>query len=218
MYDLTEAEVLALTDAETERLVDIACAEAGVPLLPPRPDDVELLPVDQPDALAWQVSGIDGAFTDKDEANAALSALTSFTSRVNLSSSYGKEPRRITELPSYNVTPELTEHAAWSQEGYDANREALETNKRRQNEYDASMREYRSAVEKRNEAGKKVYDYLSEVKETAARKALLTEQLARYEELADGDTNIALRFLHTANEDAQDLGFPLPAETADDAS
>jgi hypothetical protein len=37
IYDMTTAEVAALTDKEIESFIDIECASKGVMLLPPEP-------------------------------------------------------------------------------------------------------------------------------------------------------------------------------------
>jgi hypothetical protein len=204
IYDITDAEVLALTDEQINRFVDIECANEGVPLLPDYPVAPEYDDEPAPDATVYGVSGVSGYFANQEQ---ALSVIAALAGCEIVSVGYGS-PKVIKSRESWEEKPStLTEVAAWSESGYDAQREVIENNKRKKAEYDSLLSDYRSALDKRNKTSSAVYSHIEEIRATESRRQVLAREFDRYKELADGDADIAVKFLLAAHDDAVDFGY-----------
>ena len=80
--EMTDAELLALTETELEELIDLECAYEGIPLLPPKPEE-PIKPANlRPDTSVFHFDDI--YITDPEEARRAEELLRSFTSIVKL--------------------------------------------------------------------------------------------------------------------------------------
>lgn len=206
--DLTETEVLALADAEIDFYVDVASADAGVPLLPPRPAEPEYEAEPEPDQTFYSVSGTDYYFSNRDEALAVAEAISG-SDRVDV----GGNPKQAKPVPSYTSDAgSLAEVRALSAAAYDQHKAALETNKRKRDVYKGERAEYDRAIEKRNEVARDVYDHIAEVRDNEARRTALAVEMDRYLLLAGGDQAIATRFLLAAHPDAEDFGYSVSVE------
>ena len=212
IWDLSEGEVLALTDEQVARFVDIECAHEGAPILPEHPGQKPVAEDPEPDQTLYSVTGVSYYFTDKsvaDTLSAALSGASRFDTRK-----FGNVTVAI-EPPSYaGDAGAVNTHLVVSMRAHDAHRDAIQANANLLGQWESDIRDYESALRKRHDAAQGVYNVINEARETAALLQRLEAALAEYVSLADGDEAIALRFLYKAYPEASEFEKfgPTPAD------
>jgi hypothetical protein len=217
IHDLNDDEVLALTDTQVDRFVDIECAVAGVPLLPDYPGLKPVLESPPTDQVLYSVVGVSDYFEDKATADALAAALVG-ARRLDTTMKGGI--RVASAVPSYRAedlgairTIEVVSMAA-----YDMHREAIESNAQTTRTWEAAKREYDAALSDRNQAAEDVYARVAEARDTLAMVQRLERALAEYTALAEGNGEMALRFLHNAYPEAADFEQFGPVPTAEEAA
>lgn len=208
--DLTNQELVNLTDEQVNYYIDVGCAEEGIKLLPPggppiKPDkgttadDLEL----------WEVAG--HHFREREDADRVASAIAGARSRVSLEyisgPSYRKRAVPATDSVSgVNLVRVLSQERASELSALiDEQERSLANYNKLSSEYDTTVRARRNIV-----------NHIREKIEKAAQKIRRKEQLQslfeRYIELANGDKFMAARFLRKAEPDVDEYLEGLPTE------
>jgi hypothetical protein len=187
--DLTESELVALSDEELERYIDIECAERGVPMLPPEP-----IPPSEPfipyDVIAYTVAHFD--FQNREDAE-AVAAIINGKPRARYESTYPhyeqrfvgwsvQERAHVEEKPILSTAQQMATKA--EREKHAADKKA----------YDEQYTEYRKILGDRSDVG----DEVRERRWTALRSHRDRDEnrarFAHYMTMADGNRSIAYRF------------------------
>lgn len=205
--DLNELELVALATDEINHYIDVACAEAGVPLLPPRPPEAPELPEVPPhDAtvytLKWGYSSV-AHFTDSAQANAALELFKGLTSICDLGYVSGPsyEKKIVNDSREFSISTE----SCYS--GNLADRLALVLGEIKTAK-DAHTKEkgaFDKAVIEREGIASEIRTRVREARDRENRRQRLRLEFDRYLVLADGSRDIAARFLAKAYPDAPEL-------------
>lgn len=202
---LTEQELVALTDDEIQRYIDYACAEHGVPLLPamlPEPPKVE--PPAQ-DAVVYAVGraySTDVVCMKSDDAQRLADLLNSIpTCSLGYVSGPSYEKKIEPQRGPYLVMPT----PCYSAELAATIAPTLASAERAKNVYDAAKKDYDRAVNERGAFASEIREKVEEAWATHRRREDRRRDYARYLELADGNADIAARFLQNAHRDAIDL-------------
>lgn len=200
---LTEQELVALTEDEIQRYIDYACAENGVPLLPALPAAPEVLNY-EPDVKVYSV-GHWLHFLHAEQAARVMETISE-AAPIELDylsvpigvSSHAISTRRATEQ---TVTVEMAFSAARAAQLKDD----LAGQKRAEDTYAKAKKDYDRAVSERESHAAEIRDAVEAAWEKHSRRESLRRDFERYLSLADGNAEIAARFLANAHRDAQVL-------------
>lgn len=187
--ELDEAQLIALTEPELENLIDIECAERGIPMLPPEPvlPEEPLIPYD---IVAFSIGHWE--FKNREDAE-AVAALVNGKPRAKYSYDYKladndfvgwtiEERAQIAEKPILSAVQRLATKA-----------DRLK-HKAAKDEYDRLRNEHREILDKRAEVGDEVRErYWAALRRQRARDEHRA-YFARYLEMANGDRRVAFRF------------------------
>jgi hypothetical protein len=206
--ELTDSEILALTEQQIEYYIDRECAESGIPLLPPSPPTPPSGEHTADDLTTFGVEGL--YFTDRGDALRVLDLLNTIKTRGtrdyvrNLYSRHrftpARDPVDLTEIRMLS-----DERAAKLGDKITEFEKAREQHQKDRREYDQTERE-------RGEVSDRIWKRRREAWKTETRKAEIGRLFERYVEIADGNRAIAARFLAKAHGDARDLRPDLFAE------
>ena len=191
--DLSDDEVLSLTDEEVKATILYRMAEAGIPVLPepavPVYDDVP-----GPDVQVYEIAGV--MFTDRDAAEKVQAAIMEGqASRVRLD--YGSSYENKYVMPDRS-DQDVTTRTAYSQESHALHKEMLDRNSRRRNAYDTEQTAWRRAEREAESIRAGVLDRVREAEDKARQIEFLQGRYAEYIEIAGGDKEMALEFLKKA--------------------
>ena len=211
LEELTTDEIVALSDDDVERYIDLACAESGVPLLPPMP-----MPPDKPDAepdgVVYAVGGI--RFFEREDAQRVVDIANDLR-RADEAYAPGAGWRH--KIVTAKDDPETVETVkVWTPTGWDRNRNAIQKYDDAHATYDAENKEYQAAVKARGEASEWVRRTVSGAYAEHMRRQRLERDYARYLDIADGNEVVAARFLREAHSDAEEV-LPHLYRAEDDA-
>lgn len=212
--DLTDEQVRTLTDEQVERYIDLECALAGVPLLPAtapvKPDGVQK----QKDIEAYEVGDI--VFVNRVDAD-EIATLANHKPRLTTTYSHvAGAYEQVATAAEDDVAVKVVRHYSpqrWAQE-----REAVSAAARAENAYQSEVRAYDETVKRRREASEHVRRRIEDVHENYYRQQQLQREYDRYLDLADGNAEVAARFLDNAHHDAREVMphlFVSAAEPAD---
>lgn len=194
VHELTEAELLALDDDMTMKLIDYECALEGVPMLPPAPGPAPKKDFPEPDAQCFAVGGI----LTRDSVHAAriLEAISSgeLVETTYAGSDYNNRYLKPLRQSDYNY-PKLSTETYRSPEQWDSIKDDHSSFATRKAEWDRIDKEYSSALKERATITDDVYGRIREARQHSYDRERLREEFARYMELAEGNRQIALNFL-----------------------
>lgn len=193
LNDLTDDEVLALSDEDIQFLIKRGMAEAGIPILP-RPVEPTYFDVPVPDLQVHDVGSF--MFADRAAAErlqAVVAAEAEHLVKLGYSSDYN-----LRFVQSERKTPDVTTSIVYSQSAYAAHKEALDSNSVMRAAYEADLRAYEAAEREAAEVRSEVMDRVKAVEDAEERRAMLFDRFAEYVVIADGSRDIALEFLRRA--------------------
>lgn len=196
---LSRSELLALTADEARRYVDLACAQAGIPLLPPEPGPKPEPLGPQSDVIGWQVGDL--IFLNQSEANELAKDLNGESSRVTTTYNYPRYQDKIVATqrdPVQVVRVDLYS----AERAFDtlATREAWE---RRKDAWERTRKEWEAAVAGRQEHQDAVDEAIRAAQVHLDRTERFARELQRYVDLADGQHGVGRRFLLKAHPEAE---------------
>lgn len=222
--ELTEEEMLALTESEIETYIDLAAAEAGVQLLPPAPIAPKSIDVSF-DVPTWSVGSF--IFTTKSEALDVRDAVNKTKSRVDAVYAAGpyaySGPRKVV---AHDEPAEVLEARYLSEDNAAQRAGMLADAEAEKESYAKARTNYEKILLWRNQTRTPIVTAIRDARRKAMRRLELFGDYNRYLALADNNRRVAARFLRHAHADAEELlpecftfkeaDAPLPRKYFDD--
>jgi hypothetical protein len=190
--ELTDDEIVALTDERVQFYKDLACAEAGAPLSLPAPV-VPSKPEVVDDATLYMVGNL--CFSDATAAQ-AVADLANQSARFDTAYISGPSYRKYAKPDTDQLT--VSPIRLLSQQTAQAMREQIETYEREKAAYQKDQQEYDKATKLRGEATSWISARIAEAHANVFERDEMRRQYERYVALAEGNTTIAARFLAKA--------------------
>jgi len=193
VYDMTEEEILALTDEQINKLIDYECALEGAPMLPPDPGPKPTKDIPKPDAQAYAVAGF--YVTDAEHAGRILAALNSGTLYAT---EYGRSSsiRYLSPITNDSYqTPKMELKAFHSAELWDSIKDDQSAFGELEKEWERRKKEYNKAVEERSKLTESVWEHVGDLRSHAWQREQIRDEFKRYLDLAENNNKIALAFL-----------------------
>lgn len=203
--ELTEQEILALTDDQLSNMVKFKMAESGIKILDfPETPNYGVLPAK--DWTLYKVDGIDNLFLNKDDAESASKILCEIKQNNALAQidyinydSFTSFAKSFTSdhyaFPGYGV---ITELMVYREKTINAIKYIIQSNKDLKAEYDEAVKEYNEADTASSDIKAMVYGTYNDVNAKYTRMAEMQYQYQRYVRLADGNEETAMKFLKNA--------------------
>lgn len=192
IHEMTEAELLALTDEDKRNLIDYECALEGVPMLPPAPGPAPVKNVPALDAKAFEVGGV--LVLDSEHAARILDALTS--GKI-YKVEYGEKNVKMLKEGDYSF-PEIKVKSVRSPEQWEIIKADVKKYESDKKEYDRFAKTYTDALKERQSIIDTLRNAIEDASERHYGRERLRTEFARYMELAEGNRQIALNFLDKA--------------------
>lgn len=194
--ELSEQEILALTDEDVFAMVRYQCAVQGIRIVeaPEEPKRVNM----EPALKFYEVERY--LFENQADAEEAVRVISK-----SWQAGWGefKTPRERTRDLDINVT------MLYSQKQLDQHKDEMESYQRSKSVYDNLKEEYDEAEGKRRELLDQVWEKVNEVQERFGKLNRLRDQFAEYVKVAKGDRNLAWQFFVKAygEQDASDKNY-----------
>lgn len=194
LADYTDTELVALGDDQIGILIDIECAEEGIPLLPPYHGLAPTWAKPPFDCTAYTIAGLCVLSSEQ-----ATAILTAFSSAPLFTTNY-PEPDSSTKYlkpvlsDAYNV-PEVKAVQCYSPELWDSVKNEYQAFKLRFNAWEAKANAYAEAIKLRSEISDYVWKIIADTHAASLDRANLVTEFDRYLVLAEGSTSIAMAFL-----------------------
>lgn len=187
LNQLTEHEKTELTDEQVQFYIDLECATQGIQLLPDEPiaPNKPKIPFD----LNYVTVG-DISITSK----AGKDIFDLIRNSTVYKKDYGSDEVKEIDSKDYNY-PKLTEEQGISSKTYQKHKEELQEYNRLLNIYNTKYLEYTTIYEQRKTAQDFIYNELQNARDFINTKVYLNNRWERYLELADGDSDIAKKFM-----------------------
>jgi len=198
--ELTEKEILALTDDQLLNMVKYKMAEDGIKILE-KPEQPTYQPLPVKDDIAFSIGGLN--FYTKDEKVAKeLSALMMKSGDKFLNSSYTTDYNNkfLKEMDEYSIKSfgKIEEVDFYTRDRIGVINEIVARNKKLKEDYEAKLAEYNAANDEADYIRIDIYDRFREVRDKFAKMDELKHMYGVYLSLADGNATIAMNFLKKA--------------------
>jgi GrpB-like predicted nucleotidyltransferase (UPF0157 family) len=192
--EMTDEQVLALSEEEIADLIKYGMAVAGIPVYAV-PVEPHYETVVAPDAKVYEIAGV--SLDDRAAAERIQSAIAKEQAKfVQLGYAEGDYTVRYVERS--RTTWDVSTRTAYSQETWAKHRDVLKRNAAKKAEYDALKRSWDQAERDARSVRSAVTDRIDEVRERQARREMLTDRYVEYIGIAGGDKNVAMEFLRRA--------------------
>lgn len=203
--EMTEQEILALTDEQVEKMKKLVLAENGVQF-PEKPKHVELFDIEDEDMAVYNIPLLgDMCFANRDEAERVLQLLSECGSLGFIENDYQAQAdyfrhEKKRKYCAYNENElSITTKRAYSIELYNKIKDFSKQNKKMQEQLEKDLQAYNKAMERNIELTSGIEDRIREVRSKYRRldgfKRKFDEE---YLPLADGDRDMAIRFMAKA--------------------
>ena len=187
--EMTHDEIVALTEKDLERLVDLECAETGVPLMD-APPEKPISPIWDDTNNAFAIECI--IFDNRESAEIVQSCLRAQKRHIHRFH-YGKcEESDLAIKEVFYIDNEEADRREPIKEAYSA----------KLAKYNDLRAEYDKLRNRRNALADPIYSIYRDSIAKESVCTLLTRESARYFELAEGNIQVALNFLTQAFPDA----------------
>jgi hypothetical protein len=191
IYDMTTAEVAALTEEEIKSFIDIECASKGVMLLPPEPEK-PVQPQIVQDVTMYEFMGVHFATTE-----AAAAVMNEIAKHKQFTYDY-KGGTRIFHQGNHYAADRVNVVQGMKEETYLNHKAAIDSYDRAKTAYDSAKKAYDKAIDARKGIVREVNDHVDNCRDILREGKLINDTLARYVMIAKGDTKIAYGFLVAA--------------------
>lgn len=200
LNDYTGQEIENLTDEQVSKLIDLECAEEGVPFLPPQPVKPEV-PLPEPDLKLFGVPGTDLYFEFEADAVSVRADLRS-RKPVTVEREYMfgwnvgsvSWPRPITKL-----TDDIEVVRVHRRETLDKFKDQAARIKEQTENYDADEKAFSKIAESRQRIADYVWKTVNKALSWKQKRNQLAEAFERYFNMAECDLAVALRFFEKSN-------------------
>jgi|GEM_PF-4691845 hypothetical protein len=196
-FDLTDEEILNLTEDEIQNYIDLECAMNGIKLTPEPEKPKKDIPA--PDVNVYSIGG----FKTLDY-NKALALFDLVSNMELVDVEYGRDfgYKFVTELKSYNK-PEVSTDKYYTEEFYNQIADDVKKHEDAVKQYEMLMEDFEANQERRNEVADSILEVVYAVRKKESKRLSLEHQFNRYLELAGNDRETALRFLFDAHPEAK---------------
>lgn len=193
VYDLTEEEILSLTEEQISHYVDVECALEGIKLIPQHPGPEPVNEVPEKDHVAYEVVGL--KFLNSEDANKVLQLISPMkiyesTYHRNYDLRYLK---RI-EPDDYNF-PKVQMKKYYKEETATSISGLYEVYKKKKETWDKLKKEYDEATNGVEGIRKEIRNHIYDVTAHARQRSDLMNEFNRYLSLSEDNPRIALNFL-----------------------
>jgi hypothetical protein len=188
---LNEEQLLALDYDQKQLIIDLECAQQGLPLLPENPGPKPEVAAVVPDSCVYEVAGV--AVMTIEEANKILAFLDTFTliHREYYGSNYCI--KSVTADSYY--APKVTKTPTFTKEVLDSSKDMIKRNTQILAEWENHNTEYENAVTARKDVIEELEDLIENARNNFYKRESLRNKFQRYLTLAKDDRQIALNFL-----------------------
>lgn len=197
--EMTEQEILSLTDEQLENLIKYGMAEEGIKILD-RPKEPKYFEVPAGDVIAYKVGGFDKLFIDQKDAQSASEFILSLKKNLR-EDSYGKH-YSLKFLTSDNYGFENIGNVQplkfYSRELIEKIEGNYSTNESLKKAYEKSLKEYNENYESAEFIREEIYDRFREVQDKYRNMEHLLNTYTGYLNIAEGNSEIAMNFLKKA--------------------
>lgn len=200
--ELTEQEILSLTDNELATMVKIKMAEAGIKIIdtPREPDYIIIPPKDD---SCYSINGFDFFFKDMEAAKALADAMMiskGITYRKDYRDDYNLQFLKKFTDDDYsfkNIGEIKTEQVYKMQTAYDI-KEGVKANEKLKKVYEQELSTYKEAFADAEYIRDEIYNRYNEVKDRFRHFENMKGKFISYMELAQNNKDIAMNFLEKA--------------------
>jgi hypothetical protein len=195
--DMTDAEVAQLSEEQIQKLIDLECAEEGIPLTD-EPISLPPPPMLEADTEVFEVSG-NFAFASEDDAR-SLAKLVNGTRRLEIAHDWKPvHPAAKRYINGHSNDPiNITVSRVMSLAQYERCKVELAGDARAREVAEAQRADHKLVAEQRAKIESRGRDECLAARARTARRAFLRGEFDRYLELADNDRTIAMRFFEKA--------------------
>jgi len=191
--DLTNAELAALTEQEVAYYCDLACAEAGVRLLPPEPREPDPISVEKTVTLI-AFGGYHECYMTPNHAVKVEEAIASGV--VFQSSGDGEfQCYHPIKREDWNYPKSGDTKVFVSPENYEQAKEKVISYNVLKKKYDGDKSDYDNALRERRDCVQRIFDRIEEACSVLSRIERTREDFERYLTLAEGNRSVAMNFL-----------------------
>lgn len=203
LNEMTELQILALTNDQIEKIVKLRKAQEGFRLLA-KPKQPEYEEVPEKDLTYYFVKNLNGyCFTRAEDAQAVLSSITEALPAETYYSRWNSEsPIQITRLSGYDkgeAELKVESQKSYSPEIIETAAQAEKRNSEVKKTYDSAKAEYDKHIEDVQWLVDEVWNRVFEVRRKYEKLAKLQTDYAEYIVLANNDEKVATAFLKKAN-------------------
>lgn len=196
IFDLSKAELVALTTEEVNRYIDVECAIESIPLLPAKPVEPSIVKP-SPDTTIYTIG--DFNFLDVSQAQAVvdlIQTLDPYATEYVGTSTFGYA-LTIKEKDKSHLA--IGSSSVYAQDYWNEVKDQVAAHAKSKKEYDDAQSEYKSIEKERKEIEDRVWERVNDAQAEASRIKSLKEKFERYIDLADGDKHMAWKFLTNAD-------------------
>lgn len=195
--NLTDAELLALTDEAIAGHIRLRKAEEGIRILP-EPICPTLKEINGPDIQVFEIAGY--AFHEREKAEEIAAVINKYvpqSTSIDYDYYRGDGKYRYTKANNTNLVHVAVENV-YSPAKYAEIRDAVESNKRVKDSFDKTKDEYDTETEKAADIVTAIYDRIQGARDRANELENHKLNIANYLELAQGDVEVAWNFFKKA--------------------
>jgi len=202
--NMSEEQLLKLSEKEIQNLIDTECARQSVRLLPTMPPMPEK-PDSEKDLTVHYIGG--NYYTSQTDAAKIAKAINEAKSKVELSYVTGNYDYQMPQVASpSNAEPVDPNASKVFSTGTGARvKQEWVTYQVLKKEYDTAKKDFDSVNEQRKQIEDDIRGPIQKAAANERRRTYLAGEFARYEELADFDDEIAYKFICNAYDDVEDL-------------
>lgn len=204
--EMTEQEILALTEEDVQRMIKFSMMENGIKIIE-KPKEPDLFEISPADTQCYSIPILDGyAFTDIEEAKAVAEALQNAVSLRKVEYDWnklGSDYKYLTkkERYSYKGESDFVMMSLWiySKELYAKITDNAFQNKLAKERYEKEKREYEDNLKESSGIIQEIRERVSEVQYKYKRLESITYKFAAdYYPLSDDNEKMAIKFLDKA--------------------
>lgn len=195
--NLTDTELLALTDEEVTSHIRLRKAEEGIRILP-EPVLPALKEIAGPDIQVFEIAGY--AFHEREKAEEIANVINKHvpqSTSIDYDYYRGDGKYRYTKANNTALVSVAVEQV-YSPTKYSEIRDAVESNKRIQESYNKVKREYDDETDKAADIVSAIYDRIQGARDMANEVENHKLNIGNYLELAQGDVEVAWNFFKKA--------------------
>jgi hypothetical protein len=188
---MTEEQLLALDYDQKQLIIDLECAQQGLPLLPDAPGPKPEVTAIKEDSCVYDVAGV--AVLVMEEAHEILAFLAKFplVQRQYSGPSYYINPL---ESDNYNY-PKVAKIPTFTKTFLEQSKDLIKRNTQILAEWEKQEKEYKNAIADRKSIISELEDLIESARDSYYKREQLRSKFQRYLSLAKGDREVAVNFL-----------------------